>query len=181
MEGDTGPSEVSHPAVVPLYAPPHRFSRPDVSTSSHPQPFDENDPRVYFDRSSNTWKCEDNSEEEASEMEWDANAKAWIAILDDDLIKAQQQAYSVEGVDEEVSLVLISDSIDISRAGLSGSHEEERQEEAERGSRRSSILEREQASSQAYQHLGLCDGLTLRLHQRRDCLSVLQIWSTVRR
>ncbi|OCH91463.1 hypothetical protein OBBRIDRAFT_792292 [Obba rivulosa] len=56
------------------------------------------DPRVHFDRNSGTWRFED---DDGSEMEWDAAKGAWVPVVDEDLVKTQQAAYSVAGVDEE--------------------------------------------------------------------------------
>ncbi|KAJ3570960.1 hypothetical protein NP233_g4065 [Leucocoprinus birnbaumii] len=59
-----------------------------------------NDPRVYFDKEANSWRYE---EEDGTEMEYDADKGSWVPLLDEDLIKQQQAAYSVAGVDEEAS------------------------------------------------------------------------------
>ncbi|OBZ68180.1 Splicing factor U2AF-associated protein 2 [Grifola frondosa] len=56
------------------------------------------DPRVHFDRTVGTWRFEN---EDGSELEYDAVKGAWVPVLDEDLVKAQQAAYSVAGVDEE--------------------------------------------------------------------------------
>ncbi|KAL1406055.1 hypothetical protein Q8F55_007738 [Vanrija albida] len=56
----------------------------------------EEDPRVHFDKTSGKWQYED--EQTGSEYEW--NGQAWLPILDQSLIQAQQAAYSVQGVDE---------------------------------------------------------------------------------
>ncbi|CDU23225.1 related to Splicing factor U2AF-associated protein 2 [Sporisorium scitamineum] len=87
------------------------------------------DPRVYLDRLSGNWRYEDDEGEEwewqtfvqhsrpavdLGETEEDAPAAAssssktlntlpaghWVKVLDDDMIRAQQAAYSIEGVDE---------------------------------------------------------------------------------
>nr|KIR84099.1 HIV Tat-specific factor 1 [Cryptococcus tetragattii IND107] len=55
----------------------------------------EQDTRVSFDQVSGKWQYED---DEGTEHEW--NGTAWIPIIDDELVKAQQAAYSVPGVDE---------------------------------------------------------------------------------
>ncbi|KAF8881545.1 hypothetical protein CPB85DRAFT_1378315 [Mucidula mucida] len=58
------------------------------------------DPRVYFNKESNTWRYE---EDDGTEMEYDAGKGAWLPLVDEDLMKQQQAAYSVSGVDEEAS------------------------------------------------------------------------------
>ncbi|KIR58226.1 HIV Tat-specific factor 1 [Cryptococcus bacillisporus CA1873] len=55
----------------------------------------EQDTRVSFDQVSGKWQYED---DDGTEHEW--NGTAWIPIIDDELVKAQQAAYSVPGVDE---------------------------------------------------------------------------------
>ncbi|EJU04273.1 splicing factor u2af-associated protein 2 [Dacryopinax primogenitus] len=57
------------------------------------------DPRVYMDRVTGTWRFEDD-DEEGTEMEWDAKKRNWVPVIDEDLVRAQQAAYSVQGVDE---------------------------------------------------------------------------------
>ncbi|KAK1232303.1 hypothetical protein PQX77_004554 [Marasmius sp. AFHP31] len=57
-----------------------------------------NDPRVYFDKESNTWRYE---EDDGTEMEYAASKGAWVPVVDEDLLKRQQAAYSVSGVDED--------------------------------------------------------------------------------
>ncbi|KAJ2916788.1 hypothetical protein MD484_g3643, partial [Candolleomyces efflorescens] len=56
------------------------------------------DPRVYFNKSTNTWRFEQDDE---AELEYDSGKGAWVPVLDEDLLKRQQAAYSVAGVDEE--------------------------------------------------------------------------------
>ncbi|KZT10623.1 uncharacterized protein LAESUDRAFT_671961 [Laetiporus sulphureus 93-53] len=56
------------------------------------------DPRVHFDRAAGAWRFEN---DDGSELEYDAAKGAWVPVLDEDLVKAQQAAYSVAGVDEE--------------------------------------------------------------------------------
>ncbi|KAI0088025.1 hypothetical protein BDY19DRAFT_951560 [Irpex rosettiformis] len=56
------------------------------------------DDRIHFDRTSGTWRFED---DDGSEMEYDGAKGAWVPVLSEDLLKAQQAAYSVAGVDEE--------------------------------------------------------------------------------
>ncbi|KAK6904420.1 hypothetical protein I203_105233 [Kwoniella mangroviensis CBS 8507] len=55
----------------------------------------EEDPRVHFDKTAGKWQYED---EDGTEYEW--TGQAWIPLIDEELWKAQQAAYSVAGVDE---------------------------------------------------------------------------------
>ncbi|GJJ06061.1 hypothetical protein Clacol_000249 [Clathrus columnatus] len=57
------------------------------------------DERVHFSKESGTWRYE---AEDGMEMEWDVSKSAWVPVIDDDLVKAQQAAYSLPGVDESV-------------------------------------------------------------------------------
>ncbi|KAJ7287541.1 hypothetical protein C8J57DRAFT_1284225 [Mycena rebaudengoi] len=56
------------------------------------------DDRIYLFKETNTWRYE---EEDGTEMEYDATKAAWVPLLDEDLVKRQQAAYSIAGVDEE--------------------------------------------------------------------------------
>ncbi|KAF8993669.1 hypothetical protein BDQ17DRAFT_1367950 [Cyathus striatus] len=56
------------------------------------------DPSIYFNKSSNTWRYE---HDDGAEMEYDAEKGSWVPLVDEDLVKRQQAAYSVAGVDEE--------------------------------------------------------------------------------
>ncbi|KAK0461115.1 uncharacterized protein EV420DRAFT_1530339 [Desarmillaria tabescens] len=56
------------------------------------------DPRIYFSKESNKWHFE---QDDGTELEYDAAKGSWVAMLDEDLVKQQQAAYSVSGVDEE--------------------------------------------------------------------------------
>ncbi|WWC64146.1 uncharacterized protein I303_106754 [Kwoniella dejecticola CBS 10117] len=55
----------------------------------------EEDPRVHFDKTAGKWQYED---DDGTEYEW--TGQAWIPLIDEELWKAQQAAYSVQGVDE---------------------------------------------------------------------------------
>jgi HIV Tat-specific factor 1 len=78
------------------------------------------DDRIHYDKTSGTWRLED---DDGNEMEFDAAKGVWVPLvsssqlvmtrsarvltaskLSEDLLKAQQAAYSVVGVDEEVRL-----------------------------------------------------------------------------
>nr|XP_031862309.1 uncharacterized protein CI109_002274 [Kwoniella shandongensis]KAA5529381.1 hypothetical protein CI109_002274 [Kwoniella shandongensis] len=54
----------------------------------------EEDPRVHFDKTAGKWQYEDDD----GEYEW--TGQAWVPLVDEELWKAQQAAYSVAGVDE---------------------------------------------------------------------------------
>ncbi|KAH7914131.1 hypothetical protein BJ138DRAFT_1123787 [Hygrophoropsis aurantiaca] len=56
------------------------------------------DPRIHFSKESGTWRLE---EEDGSELEYDSAKGKWVPLVDEDLVKKQQAAYSVAGVDEE--------------------------------------------------------------------------------
>ncbi|CAE6417292.1 unnamed protein product [Rhizoctonia solani] len=56
------------------------------------------DPRIHFSRETGAWHYE---ADDGREMQWDATKNAWLEVVDDELVKAQQAAYAVEGVDEE--------------------------------------------------------------------------------
>jgi len=58
----------------------------------------EDDPRVYFDTQSRQWRLEDGD----AELEYEPAKAVWIPVVDEDLVRKQQAAYSVVGVDEEM-------------------------------------------------------------------------------
>ncbi|EIN11981.1 hypothetical protein PUNSTDRAFT_63042 [Punctularia strigosozonata HHB-11173 SS5] len=66
-------------------------------SGSNSAPFS-TDERVYLSKETNTWRFE---ADDGTEMEWDVGKNAWLPVLDDDVVKSQQAAYSVAGVDEE--------------------------------------------------------------------------------
>ncbi|KAI5478405.1 hypothetical protein MNV49_005154 [Pseudohyphozyma bogoriensis] len=72
---------------------------PTSNTATGPVPTGsfEADPRVHFNTVSSKWTFE---ADDGSEMEWDTNRGAWVPVLEDSLVSAQQAAYSVAGVDE---------------------------------------------------------------------------------
>jgi hypothetical protein len=57
------------------------------------------DPRVHFDKTTSKWQFED---DDGREYEWNESKQTWTPIIDEALWAAQQTAYSVEGVDENV-------------------------------------------------------------------------------
>ncbi|KAJ7218074.1 hypothetical protein GGX14DRAFT_599556 [Mycena pura] len=56
------------------------------------------DDRIYLEKTTNTWRYE---EDDGTEMEYDPVKGKWVPLVDEDLLKRQQAAYSVAGVDEE--------------------------------------------------------------------------------
>ncbi|KAG5645215.1 hypothetical protein DXG03_006733 [Asterophora parasitica] len=56
------------------------------------------DERIYFSKTANAWRLE---QDDGTELEYDAGKAAWIPLVDEDLVKRQQAAYAVVGVDEE--------------------------------------------------------------------------------
>ncbi|KAJ9105238.1 hypothetical protein QFC21_001603 [Naganishia friedmannii] len=71
---------------------------------SHPLRQDfSTDPRVHFDQTAGKWQYEDDVT--GQDFEWNEPGQAWMPVISDDLIRAQQAAYSVEGVDENAEIV----------------------------------------------------------------------------
>jgi hypothetical protein len=104
MNGASSSKLVPGQAVRPLYAPPVRLATSNSSGSTtERKPFDDSDERVYFDRQGGTWRCEVEGDAGVEEVEWDSLNRAWIPVLGEEALRAQQAAYSVAGVDEEVS------------------------------------------------------------------------------
>ncbi|CAE6508648.1 unnamed protein product [Rhizoctonia solani] len=56
------------------------------------------DPRIHFSKETGAWHFE---ADDGQEMQWDANKNVWVEVVDDEMVKAQQAAYAIEGVDEE--------------------------------------------------------------------------------
>ncbi|QRW08020.1 RNA recognition motif protein [Ceratobasidium sp. AG-Ba] len=56
------------------------------------------DPRIHFSRETQTWHYEG---DDGREMEWDIKKNTWVEVVDEDMMKAQQAAYAVAGVDED--------------------------------------------------------------------------------
>ncbi|KLO19508.1 hypothetical protein SCHPADRAFT_924428 [Schizopora paradoxa] len=56
------------------------------------------DPRFHFSTVTRRWCFED---DDGNEFEYDAAKGAWVSVVDDELLRKQQAAYSVAGVDEE--------------------------------------------------------------------------------
>ncbi|KAK2463290.1 hypothetical protein APHAL10511_004945 [Amanita phalloides] len=78
------------------FAPP--TTEPGSSTEVQAAAFAD-DPRIYFSKTTKTWRYED---DDGMEMEFDAGKGLWVPELDEDLVIQQQAAYSVFGVDEAV-------------------------------------------------------------------------------
>lgn len=88
----------------PLYAPPLKLATRIVpGSTTERRPFDDSDERVYFDKQSGHWRCEIEGDAGIEEVEWESDNSAWIPVLSEEALRAQQAAYSVAGVDEEVS------------------------------------------------------------------------------
>ncbi|KAF8552527.1 hypothetical protein OG21DRAFT_1511389 [Imleria badia] len=58
----------------------------------------EADDRVHFAKETATWRFE---QEDGTELEYDTTKSQWLPVVDEDLLRKQQAAYSVAGVDEE--------------------------------------------------------------------------------
>ncbi|KAF9461270.1 hypothetical protein BDZ94DRAFT_1167931 [Collybia nuda] len=56
------------------------------------------DPRIYFSKTAQAWRLE---EDNGNELEYDASKGLWVPLVDEDLVRRQQAAYSIAGVDEE--------------------------------------------------------------------------------
>ncbi|KAI9572059.1 hypothetical protein HD554DRAFT_2066640 [Boletus coccyginus] len=56
------------------------------------------DDRVYLSTETGTWRFE---QEDGTELEYDTVKSQWLPVVDEDLLRKQQAAYSVAGVDEE--------------------------------------------------------------------------------
>ncbi|KAH9978651.1 splicing factor u2af-associated protein 2 [Lactifluus volemus] len=80
-------------AIVPVVFPK---ATPGAPAEEQAAAF-EDDPRVHLDKLSGQWRLEDGD----SEFEYDPLKAVWIPVVDEDLIRKQQAAYSVDGVDEE--------------------------------------------------------------------------------
>lgn len=57
------------------------------------------DPRVHFNQVSGKWEFE---ADDGREYEWSVARNSWVPLVEEDLVAAQQAAYKVEGVDENV-------------------------------------------------------------------------------
>ncbi|CAE7204920.1 unnamed protein product [Rhizoctonia solani] len=56
------------------------------------------DPRIHFSKETGAWHFE---ADDGKEMQWDAAKNVWVEVVDDEMVKAQQAAYAIEGVGEE--------------------------------------------------------------------------------
>ncbi|GAA5930120.1 U2 snRNP complex subunit CUS2 [Sporobolomyces koalae] len=59
----------------------------------------------YFDTTAQKWMVET---AQGTELEWDQTRNAWVPLVDEDLVKKQQAAYSVQGVDETEEVTPLS-------------------------------------------------------------------------
>ncbi|KAF9244883.1 hypothetical protein BU15DRAFT_85733 [Melanogaster broomeanus] len=57
------------------------------------------DDRIHFSKDTGTWRIE---QEDGSELEYDTTKSQWVPVVDEELLRKQQAAYSIAGVDEEV-------------------------------------------------------------------------------
>ncbi|GAA6034716.1 hypothetical protein JCM8097_001135 [Rhodosporidiobolus ruineniae] len=86
------PAASTSSAPAPANATPAGSSSASTSDPSNPAP------EPYFDQQAGKWMVEDH---DGNELEWDAGRNAWVPAITEDVLKAQQAAYSVAGVDEE--------------------------------------------------------------------------------
>ncbi|KAI5120978.1 hypothetical protein M0805_006650 [Coniferiporia weirii] len=56
------------------------------------------DPRIHFSTVTNRWAFED---DDGNEWEYDISKAVWVQVVDEVLLREQQAAYSIAGVDEE--------------------------------------------------------------------------------
>ncbi|KAI8972216.1 hypothetical protein BD414DRAFT_500559 [Trametes punicea] len=116
------------------------------------------DPRIHFDRTSGTWRFE---QDDGTEMEYDAVKGAWVPVLDEDLVKAQQAAYSVAGVDEETPAAPVLKRLNKKRkepadgAGPSGTHKRGRNDSNNNGDPSSSSQPERRSKNTAVYVTGL--------------------------
>ncbi|KDN46125.1 hypothetical protein K437DRAFT_235406 [Tilletiaria anomala UBC 951] len=80
-----------------LPAPANTAAGPSTIAAS---PFPE-DPRVSFDRISGKWQCEPLAGTDDPLLEWDPDLQKWQLVIDEELVRVQQAAYSIAGVDED--------------------------------------------------------------------------------
>ncbi|KAH9048346.1 hypothetical protein EDB84DRAFT_1673143 [Lactarius hengduanensis] len=78
-------------------SPPFPRAPPGAPAEQQAAAFDD-DPRVHFDTQSARWRLEDGD----AEYEYEPSKAVWFPVVDEDLIRKQQAAYSIAGVDEEV-------------------------------------------------------------------------------
>jgi len=85
----------------------------------------DNPPDMHLDTQTGKWMFED--PQTGQEFEWNEAANAWLPVVEDDLIKLQQAAYSVKGVDETVSpeyrILCVSGSLELNRNAFTGTYE----------------------------------------------------------
>ena len=74
-----------------------------VAGSNADNPF-ASDPRVSFDRVSGKWICEPLPGTDDPLLEWDTVLQKWHPVVDEDLLKSQQQAYGADADEEEDAL-----------------------------------------------------------------------------
>ncbi|KAH7888830.1 hypothetical protein F5I97DRAFT_1828148 [Phlebopus sp. FC_14] len=75
---------------------------PTTASSSAAQAVFDEDERIHFSKESGTWRFE---QEDGTELEYDSTKGQWVPLVDEELLKKQQAAYSVAGVDEETPVL----------------------------------------------------------------------------
>ncbi|KAF9516195.1 hypothetical protein BS47DRAFT_1442731 [Hydnum rufescens UP504] len=71
---------------------------PTAGEDGNPSQAFVDDPHISFDKESGKWRYET---DDGQEFEYDMTARAWVPLVDEELVRAQQAAYAVPGVDEE--------------------------------------------------------------------------------
>ncbi|KAI6113245.1 hypothetical protein EDD16DRAFT_1484363 [Pisolithus croceorrhizus] len=87
---------------------------PGASAEVQAAAFAEDD-RIHFSKESGTWRLE---QEDGTELEYDAAKGIWVPVVDEDLVKKQQAAYAVPGVDEEIPAAPVLKRSNKKRKGL---------------------------------------------------------------
>ncbi|GAA5865513.1 hypothetical protein JCM1840_001424 [Sporobolomyces johnsonii] len=76
---------------------PSTSTAPSTAPSATPTDDEHPAPEPYFDQQAGKWMVET---PDGNELEWDQARGGWVPVVDDELLKAQQAAYAVQGVDE---------------------------------------------------------------------------------
>lgn len=104
----TSASQRSMPDILPS------TTAPGASAEAQAAAFAADD-RIHFSKESGTWRLE---QEDGTELEYDAAKGTWVPVVDEDLVKKQQAAYSVPGVDEEIPAAPVLKRANKKRKGL---------------------------------------------------------------
>ncbi|KAL7006819.1 hypothetical protein EMMF5_003705 [Cystobasidiomycetes sp. EMM_F5] len=80
----------------------------------------DDNPNMHFDTTAGKWIYE--NPETGQELEWNIAANAWLPVVDEDVLQAQQAAYKVEGVDDSTpaEVTLARDRRKKRKAGADG-------------------------------------------------------------